>query len=107
MNMDVATLLSNFPEAVSAPLQGVTHELRGQVQQLFNQYHQSLAELTCVRDKGLISPAQFNIELGREKLILEAQMINQDIVIKAALQAAIDTAFATQVISDTADPVTI
>lgn len=107
MNMDVATLLSNFPEAVSAPLQGVAHELRGQVQLLLNQYHQALAELTCARDKGLISPAQFDIELGREKLILEAQMINQDIVIKAALQAAIDTAFATSLTCDTAEPVAI
>ncbi len=106
MNMDVTTLLSSFHEDISAPLQEITNALREHVQQIDSQHQSNLAELASARAQGEISPAEFDIELGREKKVLEAQLISQEIVIKAALQKAIDAAFSTLAVSVAADPVT-
>ncbi len=106
MNMDVATLLSNFHESISAPLQDITNALGESVQQIDSRYQSSLAELANARALGEISPAEFDIELAREKMVLEAQLISQEIMIKSALQTAIDTAFSTLPVSVAADPVT-
>lgn len=95
MNMDVATLLSNFHESISAPLQETSNALRESVQLIESQSQSNLAELTNAKLRGEISQAEFDIELSHEKLVLEAQLISQEIVIKSALQTAIDAAFST------------
>lgn len=107
MDINVATLLSNFPEAISAPFQHTSSQLHSRVQQIVSQHQGCLNELLNARSQGLISQAQFDIELGREKRVLEAQLITQEIIIKSALQMSIDAAFSSLSVNITADPVAI
>jgi len=53
---------------------------------------ESLAELMQARVDGEINEEDFTIELEREKLIVEAEMINLEIASKAAIQKAVNGA---------------
>lgn len=95
MNLDIGNLFKEMAATAGETLQGEAENLGGEVLSVLDKNRESIAELVAARGNGDINEEEFNIELQREKAILEAEMISLEIVSKSAVQKAMNAAMDT------------
>lgn len=95
MNLDIGNLFKEMAATAGETLQGEAGDLSAEVLSVLDKNRESLAELVEARTNGDINEEEFNIELQREKAILEAEMISLEIISKSAVQKAMNAAMDT------------
>lgn len=95
MNIDISNLFKEMAEAAGETLQGEAENLSGEVLSVLDKNKESIAELVMARCNGDINKEEFDIELDREKEILESEMLSLEIVSKGSVQRAMSAAIDT------------
>lgn len=95
MNIDIGNLFKEMAATAGKSLQGEAENLSGEVLSVLDKNRESIAELVAARSNGDINEEEFNVELQREKAILEAEMLSLEIVSKSAVQKAMNAAMDT------------
>jgi len=92
MNLDVGKMLVDMGNVAKESLNKSGAALGGKAVLVFAQNNASIAELISARINGEINRDDFEVELVREKQVLEVQLISQKIASKAAIQKAMNAA---------------
>ena len=95
MSIDIGNLFKEMATTAGATLQEEGKNVSAEVLSVLDKNKESIAELVEARSNGDINEEEFNIELQREKQILEAEMISLEIISKSAVQKAINAAMST------------
>jgi len=95
MNLNLENLFKEMAKTAGETLQGESGNLGGEVLLILDKNRESIAELVKARSNGDINEEEFNVELQREKAILEAEMFSLEIVSKSAVQKAMNAAMDT------------
>lgn len=95
MNLDIGNLFKEMATTAGDSLQEEAGNLSAEVLSVLDQNRDSIAELVEARTNGDINEEDFNVELQREKAILEVEMISLEIVSKSAVQKAMNAAMDT------------
>lgn len=95
MNLNIGDLFKEMAMSAGKTLEGESENLDDEVLAVLDRNKESITELVEARTNGDINEEDFNIELQREKAILEAQMISLEIVSRSAVQKAMNAAMDT------------
>ncbi len=95
MNLDIGNLFKEMAATAGETLQGEGENLSGEVLSVLDKNRESIAELVVAVSNGDINEEELDIELQREKVILEAEMLSLEIVSKSAVQKAMNAAMDT------------
>lgn len=95
MGLDINNVFKVMAKTAGESLQGEAGNIGGEVLSLLDRNKESIAELVTARCNGDITEEEFDIELQREKSILEAEMISLEIIGKSAVQKAMNAAMDT------------
>lgn len=95
MRLDIGNLFKEMATTAGATLQDESGNISADILSVLDKNKESIAELVVARSNGDINEEDFNIELQREKAILEAEMISLEIVSKSAVQKALNAAMDT------------
>ena len=95
MSLDISNLFKGMASSAGKVLQENGADLGDEVLSVINRNKASLAELVDARISGDISEEDFNSELEREKLVLEAELLTLEIATKSAIQKAMSAAMET------------
>lgn len=95
MNLNIGDLFKEMAMSAGKTLEGESENLDDEVLAVLDRNKESITELVEARTNGDINEEDFNIELQREKAILEAEMISLEIVSRSAVQKAMNAAMDT------------
>jgi len=95
MNLDIGNLLKEMAATAGETLQGESKNFGEYVLAALDSNKEIIAELVAAYSKGDINEEEFNLEVQREKAILEAEMISLQLVSKSAVQKAMNAAMNT------------
>ena len=95
MSLDLNSLFKNVAASAGEGLQHDGAKISQQMLEILNNNKESISELIQARANGDIDQQDFDIEMEREKSILEVEMIGQEIASKAAIQKAVNAAMGT------------
>ena len=95
MSIDIANLFQTMATSAGDELQEDGADIGNNLLEILNNNKESLTELVEAHATGEIDQDEFDIELEREKSILEAEMISLEIASKAAIQKAVNSAINT------------
>jgi len=95
MSLDIGNVFKEMAAAAGNALQGGAGSLGGEVLSVLDKNRESLAELAAAYSSGDINEEEFDVELQREKAILEAEMLSLEIAPKSAVQKAMNAAMDT------------
>ncbi|SCY77634.1 hypothetical protein [Desulfoluna spongiiphila] len=95
MNLDMGNVFKEMAAAADNALQGEVGSLGGEILSVLNMNRESLSELAAAYSCGDITEEEFDVELQREKSILEAEMLSLEIAPKSAVQKAMNVAMDT------------
>ena len=92
MSVDITRVFKDMAKAAGQSLKDEGAELGAEIHAVLANNKASIAELVEARILGDINEEDFELELAREKVILEAELIAQEIAGKAAVQKAVNGA---------------
>lgn len=95
MNLDIGNLFKEMAKSASDTLQGEAANISGEMLSILENNKASIAELIEARTAGDINEEDFQIELDREKAVLEAELLSLQIIGKSAVQKAMNAAMDT------------
>ena len=95
MSVDISNLFNDMAQSAASVL-GDEADTAGQsVMRVLQNNKDSLAELIEARASGDIDQDEFESELAREKLVMEAELITLEILARSAVQKAMNAAMDT------------
>ncbi|WDE04386.1 hypothetical protein SG34_024080 [Thalassomonas viridans] len=92
MSLDITNVFKQMAQSAGQSLQAEGAEFGTEISVVLENNQASIAELVEARTCGDINEEDFQLELAREKVILEAELIAQEIAGKAAVQKAVNSA---------------
>ncbi|WDE10849.1 hypothetical protein [Thalassomonas haliotis] len=92
MSIDIANVFKDMANIAGKSLQDEGIELGDEIRSALENNKASIAELVEARTCGDINQEDFDLELAREKQVLQAELIGVEIAGKAAVQKAVDSA---------------
>jgi len=95
MSLDIGNVFNEMAAAACNTLQGEAGSLGGEVLSVLNMNRESLSELAAAYSCGDLTEKELDVELQREKAILEAEMLSLEIAPKSAVQKAMNAAMDT------------
>ncbi|NGN96222.1 hypothetical protein G5S52_00700 [Grimontia sp. S25] len=91
MNQNVENAIQQVLDQIDdSPVMSV---LAGVLKSQIDRQKVELEELLAAREQGLLTGDEFEVELEREKLIAEAEVLTAQIATKAEVQKAVNKAF--------------
>ena len=92
MNINIPHLFKEIASSVGLDLQEDSEVVSENLLKVLDNNKESIAELVEARTNGDINQEDFDLELAREKSILEVEMLGLEIAGKAAIQKAVNDA---------------
>lgn len=92
MSFDIEQVVKEMGAAISDTALNGSTAIEGYAQKILENERQSLQELAEARVTGVIDEETFNQELERERLVVEAELLTAEIMSKALVQKAVNTA---------------
>jgi hypothetical protein len=95
MSVDISNLFNDMAQSAASVLGDEASAAQQGIMQVFQNNKDSMAELIEARANGDIDQEEFESELEREKLVMEAELITLEIIAKSAVQKAMNAAMDT------------
>lgn len=92
MSLDINKVFSDMAKVAGQSIEKDGPAISAGLTEVLKNNKQSIAELAKARAEGDINNEDFEMELAREKMIVQAEMISLEISSKAAVQKAINGA---------------
>ncbi|WDD98082.1 hypothetical protein [Thalassomonas actiniarum] len=92
MSIDISKVFKDMANIAGQSLQGEGVELGDEFRSALERNKASIAELVEARTFGDINQEDFDVEIAREKEVLQAELIGLEIAGKAAVQKAVNSA---------------
>lgn len=97
MNIDIKKVASEAVNTLDVNVQqGIgqsVEQLKGALAQALQTRESEMAELVNALKSGEMSEEEFQVELSREKLVIEAELLTEEIRAKAEIQKLVQGAF--------------
>lgn len=95
MSLDIGNLFKEMATVAGESVATEAGNIGGEMLAVLENNKDTLAELVVARTAGEINEEDFNAELMREKVVLEAELIALEIISKSAIQKAMNVAMET------------
>lgn len=95
MSIDLSNLFSDMAQSASGALEEGGEAVSQQMQAVLENNKESIAELIQARQNGDLNNEEFEVEMEREKQVMEAELISLEIMAKSAIQKAMNAAMDT------------
>ena len=95
MSIDISSLFGDMAQSASGALEEGGEAVGAQMQQVLENNKNSIQELLVARENGDINQEDFDMEMEREKQVMEAELIGLEIMAKSAIQKAMNAAMDT------------
>lgn len=95
MSLDIGNVFKQMADSAGQSLQKEGGDLGDGFINALNNNKASIEELVQARVSGDINEQEFKVELEREKSILEVELLSLEIIGKAAVQKALNSAMST------------
>ena len=95
MSLDVSSLFSDMAQSAVRVLKDEGSGASQDFLKVLQNNKDSMAELIAARADGDLDQEEFESELEREKLVMEAELISLEIIAKSAIQKAMNAAMDT------------
>ncbi|WP_281560261.1 hypothetical protein [Thalassomonas sp. RHCl1] len=92
MSINISKVFKDMANIAGQSLQGEGVELGDEFSSVLERNKASIAELVEARTCGDINQEDFDVEIAREKEVLQAELIGLEIAGKAAVQKAVNSA---------------
>lgn len=95
MSLDISSLFSDMAQSAARELKGEVSDASQEFLKVLQINRASISELVEARASGDLDQQEFESELAREKMVMEAELITLDIMAKSAVQKAMNAAMDT------------
>ena len=95
MSFDLSSVFNDMAKSAANVLGDEAGTAGQDVLKVLQNNKDAIAELVEARTSGDINEEEFESELGRERLVLEAELISLEIMAKSAVQKAMNAAMDT------------
>ncbi|PSW07161.1 hypothetical protein [Photobacterium lipolyticum] len=95
MSLNIGSVINNMARSAGNSLQEDGTDMTQEVLRILKCSEQEISDLLNAATSGEISEDEFKVEVEREKLVLETELISLEIASKAAVQQAINAAMDT------------
>jgi len=92
MSFDINQVLNDMAAAITGTVQQGAGNIKDYADQILEKEKDSLKELAEARLRQEISEAEFDVEIEREKQVVEAELLTLQIMTKALAQQAVNAA---------------
>ena len=95
MSFDLSSVFKDMAQSAAGVLKDESGAVSQDVLKVLQNNKDSIAELVEARTNGDLDQEEFENELAREKLVMEAELITLEIMAKSAVQKAMNAAIDT------------
>ena len=92
MGLNVENLMEQMADAANSEVADSVGDIRTFAKEVFKRKEESLKELALARAANEIDDEIFNMEIEREKKVVEAELLTMQIMTKASAQKAVNAA---------------
>ena len=91
MSIDIDAIIKAMASSAVKAIDA-SPEIKKSITQAIESRKESIAELAAARANGNLSPEEFEVEMEREKAVLECELVGLEIPLKSSIQRAIHAA---------------